>query len=355
MSAERSVEAGELLKRAGRDDRLRVQHAAADLAVSDAERLSERQRAHTLYVLRELFGAIEDVLRRSFALGLSGAGAAGREAAADLTAGETGRIWARVEAAVLSPPFDLLDHALLRAAEHALASPLRAAAPADGGLARLVAQHSDTQLSQRAMDLVVADSRRQDGFGEPRLAFDELDEDCAVWTAWLAGAALAAHVRAARPVDEATLDGVTEQSVRRLLAERGQGGARPAGRLAARLETLGALDDDLLASLAEEGQLPLLAASLARRAGIGAALAMRLLLAGDDSGLLVLLRALDLPGKTALAIITVATLGSDDPTPGNARVSQLANIPLADARRQLARWRRDPLYVRAISALRSPQ
>lgn len=353
MSADRSVEAGELFARAARGlSRARLERAAEDLSAPLAERLSEQRRAQTLHILNDLFDSVEDALRQSLAVSLAAAGPAGRAAASGIGRGGAGLVWSRVEAVVLSSPLDLLDVALTRASEHALSATLRLSAPADGALAKLLARHPDSDLSQRVMDLVVADSRRLDSFGEPRVPFDMLGEEQASRVGWLTGAVLRDHVAAQNAVDEEALDNAVEQAVRHLLADRNDGAVmRKAVKLVSRLEAIEALDADLLSAFAGEGHLTLLAAALARLSGLEPQIVLQLLFGGDEAGWLMLLRALDLPDGPMRAVATAITANSDDPTPVKTRVKRAGAVSLADARRLVARWRRDTRYAEAVAAI----
>ena len=347
MSSRSSPEAGGFLARIAEPERLRLERArleraAADLAIPAAERLSEQRRAQTLHILHGLFSALEADLLQSLAPALIGLGTAGRDAAADLG---TAEIWRRVKRVVLSAPLALLDAALTRAGEHAIAAPRRAAAT--GALHRLLTSNGDSQLAQRLAALELAEAKRRDSYGEPQLPFAELDEPEALRAAWLAGAAIRAHVLERHPVDEAMLDEVVAASVRRIIAERGTASAtRLADALVRRLDALAMLDEAALVCIADDGQIVLLTAALALRGRVATGVVERLLIDPHGAGWLLLVRALDLDSAVAK---TLADLSTADPS--DQRQQRMETVSLADARRQLARWRSDRSLVEAIDAL----
>ena len=152
-------------------------------------------------------------------------------------------------------------------------------------LVQSLASDADANVSAAAMALVLARGRRRDRFGQSLIDFDDLSAESAVAIVHAVGAAL-------RPeLDPASADRRLSAACISLLSRHDEGLRLDAlvAALVRALDEADRLDDDLLAAAAHEGELDLLAAGLARRAGIDGEDAFRYLASPADGRLMMLL------------------------------------------------------------------
>jgi hypothetical protein len=320
-------------------------HVVADLSIPDALRLDERRRALVLGILRNLLGTIEDRIREAAVDECAAAGPSLRTAAIALSQSRGSALWPVVETDLGALHADLVEAALQRSFEH-LFSVRRS--PGHVRLALLVARQPDSALAQRATDVAVADARRFDRFGDPVLLIDDLPAPAVESTAWLAGAALRHEVHAAGLEAGAPFEPALVAAIRSALATREEAlGVRVrATRLATRLTELGENDDELLVALAEEGEIELLAACIARRAGLAASMVWRLLVGSPQSDFTILLRALGLSEPSATRLLELLV-----PPGATATPTAYAQIDQAAAQARLAAWRLPTAFSEAIESL----
>ena len=250
-----------------------------DFFLNPAERLSEQERALMTAMLHGLISDIADELR----VALPGSMAAANDDGAELIARLTG-------AGLLDQPA-LIALLLRRADEEQIVAAVRArTGRREGRLLQSLVSDEDATISAAAMSLILARGRRRNRFGQPRIEFDDLARDVALVITQAVAAGLQATLRAT--IDEAAASRELYTAASTLAARHDS--ARSTDRLAEELVRLldehGRLDDGLLATAADEGEVMLLTIVFARRAGIGADDAAGMILGGQDGGLMLLLR-----------------------------------------------------------------
>ncbi len=328
--------------------RAELSAAAHDLSLPSQHRLTDQQRALVGDIFAKLVTAIELGIHQHLAQALPAVGAGGTPIAPQ-----------RLESAGVLREAPLLRLIMRRAEEHRLA--LVAAdrafdAAADGNLLEALARHQDEELARRAVAHVVAEARRRDRLREPLLSGDDLPEWLAWRLHWQVAAALRAHLLSTPGGAGPEIERGLEAAVRRAMAERreGQAGNARAIRVAARLDELGGLDDEFLMRALLQGQLALFAAGLGVRARLGADAVWQAILDRGGHSLLVLLRAIGMPG--AMVAHMVEFLGASRPLAGppSAQRSLLAAydaIERAAAEALVRRWQLDPGFREAIDDL----
>lgn len=254
------------------------------------------------------------------------------------------RLWV---AGLLDIP-DLIRLLLRRAEQERISAGTRASRPA--GRTRFVqslVSDEDPQVSAAAMALILARGRRRDRFDGPRLAFDDLSAEGAVALVNAIAAALRRdlHNRFGREADERLAEAA------QLLLSRHDEGNRLEARLfdlVHALDRAGRLDDALIRSALDEGDVALLTEALARRAGIAFEVAWDHFMAGEGQ-LALLLRMAVLPRELAGEIIATAAevLGTAAESEIGA-FDALSENDVESARKWL---RLDPGYRAAIGAL----
>jgi hypothetical protein len=139
------------------------------------------------------------------------------------------------------------------------------------------------------MALILARGRRRDRLGQPRIEFEDLSSDLAKTLAFSVAAALRQHIPGHAPKDGHLPFG----SAARALLEAREGGKAVdvlTEKLVKLLDQAGNLDEHLLESAAEEGDVAFLAYALGERAGISGTGAWDYLADGENGRLVLLLR-----------------------------------------------------------------
>jgi len=333
-AADRPVEPA---RRAGGD---RLATVRRDFFLDSTQRLSEQERALMTVMLHELVAGLADELR-----------AALPPEAADKTGERTERepeaLIADLIAARLLDRADLVALLLRRADADRIVSAARPHLdPHRSPLVQTLAGDGDANLSSAAMTLVLARGRRRDRFGQSMIDFDDLSAESAVAIVHAIGAAL-------RPeLDPASADRWVSAACLSLLSRHDEGMRLNAlfAALVRVLDEADRLDDDLLADAAHEGELDLLAAGLARRAGIDGEDAFRYLASPADGRLMLLLRMAGASRSLAARLLADLgeLLGIADPGEEIARFDRIDAAAVEAARGWL---RLDPHYRAARLAL----
>jgi hypothetical protein len=318
----------------------RVAAAAADLALPQALRLSDRQRTTILSLLAHLVRSVEEALRAELAATAPGdalqaaLASAHVEIAVPVLAGD----------AALAEP-GLVDLLLRRAEEHRL----HRTAAGENALLVEFAGDGDEAVAREAMALLIAQNGRLDGFGEPVLPRGDLPAEIEHHLVWTVAAALRRYMIERHNADPASCDTAVAAAATRVLAghDEGETAEARAMRLALALHAGGRLEEPgLLARALSQGSLPLFLALLALRTGLGVAAAWELLSAA--SGPVLLLRAAGLARDEAAAILLAWGL----PEPAlEAALERLDGTSADAARSLLTLWHSDPGYRAAVARL----
>jgi hypothetical protein len=311
--------------RAGRD---RLATAKADFFLDDGSRLTDEERALMAAMLRGLVAEVADELIAV----LPPLVAARAEQVRD------GAYRALRNAALLER--EALVALLLRRADE---QQLSARLDRNGGstVAKLVGDE-EAAVAEAAMALSLARGRRRDRFGRLGAEFDDLTAEEAVALAYAVAAALREGMG-----DEA--DEPLAAAAQALLARHDEGRRLEAAvaAMARALEASGRAGDEMIQQLAKEGDAALVAALLARRAGIDGEDAWNLF-AGGDVMMLARLGGCDRATAAQLLAGFEMMLGSNAPEHLIDRFDSIDIVQSDRARRWL---RLDPHYRAAREAL----
>lgn len=228
-------------------------------------------------MLAELLGSIADEIR--------GALPPGSVAANDE---DSQQLLRQLTSAGLLDHADLIALLLRRADEERIANAIRARSNPRGGFLQALIADDDEAISAGAMALILARGRRRNRLGQPRIEFEDLPAQLANALAY----SVAACLRQYAP--SASKDGHLPfaSSATALLQSRDEAKAVD-GLTDALVKTLnrsGLLEERILESAAEEGDVAFLAYALAERAGINGSSAWDYLADGDGGRLVLLLR-----------------------------------------------------------------
>ena len=204
---------------------------------------------------------------------------------------DNGALVAELTAAGLLDLPPLIELLLRRADEEQIVTAVKArSGRRDGRLLQTLVSDENAAISAAAMSLILARGRRRDRFGQARVEFDDLSPQTAIALTQMVSAGLRPRllVTTDRQVADHQLAAASTALVRRHdPSKRLEALAAALMRL---LDEQGRLDDDLIATVAEDGDVVLLAQAFGRRAAINGEDAFDLLLGGDGGSLMLLLR-----------------------------------------------------------------
>jgi hypothetical protein len=309
----------------------RLASVRRDFFLDPAHRLTEQERALMTAMLNDLVGSVSAGLMAAVSAPLH-------------RSPEAAGLASRLSATGLLDREELVSLLLRRADEHRIAAAFsgRAGPRRLPLLPRLVGD-SDSKVAAAAMALVVGRGQRRDAFGQPRVELVDLPPVEARCLAFAIAAALADAGAAGRPAlaeAAAAISSVPDEpgSLDSLVAA-----------LAGALEAGGRADDQTLEAVMEDGEAVLLAALLARRAGISAETGWGYLVGGQDGGLALLARMAGLARPSAARLIAeFAALSGASVEEEAARFDEMGDDDVAAA---LDWWRLPPEFRDALSAL----
>lgn len=318
--------------------RRRLPTVRTDFFLDPRDRLTEQERALMTAMLAELLGTIADEVRAALSAGLFAANDEDEQhLLRDLT-----------EARLIDRS-DLIEVLLQRADEERIANAVKTRAGPRGGFLQTLIADEDENISAAAMALILARGRRRNRLGQPRVEFEDLPEDLAKSLAFGVAAALRQQVP-----DFAAKDGHLPfgSAAEALVASRDEskGVDRLTENLAKLLNQAGHLDESLLETVAEEGDISFLAFALGERGGINGSGAWDYLADGDKGRLVLLLKLAGVSREFAARLLAlmgdlvgIGDLGSE--------IARFDALDQARARSVREWLQLDPAYRSALRAL----
>lgn len=180
--------------------RSRLVENITDLFLSDNGRLSEHERALMSDILGKLIGQVETDIRKELAGTLANSGIDLPDIAKLLASDDAEIARPLLERCKLLKDPDLIEIIRMRTDEHRMAIAMRdeVSEPVSNALVEYggedvveaLLNNHDSQLSKRAMEYLVSESRRVDRFQEPLLQRSDLPGDLAYRMYWWVSAAL---------------------------------------------------------------------------------------------------------------------------------------------------------------------
>ena len=308
-----------------------------DFFLDPSARLSEQERALMSAMLDDLVTTLADEIIAALPSGLDAIGGERHDLLLS-------RLW---QSGLLDRPG--LVALLLRLADEQRLAQSLALRPSAGRVPlvqRWVAD-ADGEVAAAAMALVVARGRRRDRYGQGRLLFDDLPAEEAVAVAHFVAAALRSPLPAHPAIDRALAAAAETLLSRHDENERIDAHVAVLVRLLERGERL---DDALVAEAAGEGELAILSAVLARRAGVPQARVWAHLVDGSNGRLMRVARLAGLSRSTAARLVVDlgGLTGIDDPAAELADYDRLGAEAIEDERGE---WRLPEVYRTARARL----
>lgn len=338
----------------GRQDEARLLHAAArerlsvaaaDLALPERLRLSDRQRTTVASLNAKLIRTIEDELR-SYLIESE------LVRADEALLAAFGSAHVAIAVPILDRSPAARDRALVstlvrRADEHR-----RSARRAAGEMPFLIEfiRDEDPVVAEHAMAVLIGQSRRFDSFNEPAAARTELSAELEHRLVWRVAAALRHYMIETHGMEPSAADDVIVSAAERLLASYDEGDTLEsrAMRLARRLQDTGRLGDALVERVLAEGSLVLFLAAIAARTSLSHASVWEILAEPKGRGAVFLLKAANLERTHAASILLMLAAAEEDVP---AQVDLFYVTDPAAAADALRLWRVNPGYRDAIAEL----
>jgi uncharacterized protein (DUF2336 family) len=345
-------------------------HVISDMFLPENQRLTEHERALMQDILGKLVTSIEIDVRASLAEAVM-------RSHVDLP--ELERMLANDAIEVARPileqsrvlaDVDLITIIKQRTDEHRLAIAMRdmlsetvtdaLVQNAGNDVIETLLRNPNALISRRAMEYLVAESKRQDRFQEPLVLRNDLPADLAHKMYWWVAAALRRKIIANFTIDEKLLDTLLKQATMHSLVDHSdeQSVQARAMRLAHELNENGELNDQMLIKLLRQNRLTMFIAGLATLSQINYGTAWRIITdAGFDSPV-VLARAINMSRQTLTdMLLLLNAVRSGNGPRSTAVLTNIASlydeIDPAQAKAVLSIWQRDTDYQAAIDALAS--
>lgn len=357
LAADRSSEA-----------RKELVHAIVDFFLPDRYRLTEQQRALMADVLTKLVKTIEMDVRRNLAEMLL-------RSEVDLP--ELERMLANDEIEVARPLLesskvlqdaDLIEIVKKRTDQHRLAIAMRGqlSEPVTEALIKhgspdvveALIRNEDATLSRRAMEYLVAESRRLDRFQEPLLARSDLPAELAHRMYWWVSAALRRRILTDFDVSPEVLDAALQRATRQAVVETddGQSLQARAHKLARRLQELGELTDSFLLQVLRQQRVALFLAGVCERAQIDNRVGWHVVSGRNLESFIVLARAIGMTRDVMAHIVLLLgqvnnPVAMQKPEVLTTILKLYDELDPAKAERVLKLWQLDASYVLAIDGV----
>lgn len=339
-----------------------------DFFLTEESRLSERERAIMSDILIKLIHDIEMDVRAELSKAI---------AKVDANMPDLVRMLSNDDISVAAPVLqgckalqdnDLIDIIKMRTDEHRLIVAMRddvsesvSDALVDTGgddVLEALIRNEDAEISRRAMQLLVAESKRKDRFQEPLLSRDDLPSDLAYKMYWWVSAALRKRILKDHEIAADVLDDAIEVSTKRAAGQQDEvnGAVIKAMQLVKRLDAVGQLTIDFLIRALRQQRINVFVAGLALRSGIAFKTAWRII---SDRGFESFIVAAKATGIDRNEATTIVLLLAEAQNPAAARRPEVLNsivdvynsVSVEKARTVLQVWQRDLGYAAAIDAV----
>lgn len=372
MSAETSIvnELIELARDRSFEGRRQLVQNIADLYIADSERLSDHERAIMSEILCKLMFDIELEVKSHLAVQVAELDNVPEDLIVMLGNEDIEVARPILEKSnVLRDP-DLIEIVRRRSDEHRLAIAIRGGLSAEVSSALVIygdedviealLRNRDAEISQSAMEYLVAESERVDRFQEPLIARADLPPEFAHRMFWWVSAALRRHILLHYRIDQARLDTAIQDATRKAIERHSEseGADDKALTLVKRMRDAGELDIPFLIQAVRQERTPLFVAGLALMANVPVNMCWRIFSDQGGESLAVVFRAIGME-RTDFAslflLISQARAGGRPQDPSVlARIIELYDrIDRKTADAALSYWRRDLGYQSAIDALES--
>ncbi len=347
------------------DDRRLLFGTIADLFLSEEARLTDRERALMASILQKLVAEVEMEVRRALANSLASEPEAPAELIGVLANGEIEIAQPiLLHSSVLTDP-DLIRIIGYRGREHWLAISMRSplsefvsdaiVATGDEDTIESLLKNQDAELSQRAMEYLVAESERVDRFQEPLLKRHDLPPELAIKMYWWVSAALRQYMVRTYKMSELSVDQMVEETTARLtraLPSEAKSADQTTAALIDRLSQRNELTPLHLIKFLRSGHIGAFIVGLSHMAGLDGQMVRQIVFEAGSESLAITCKAVGWQ-RTEFADLFLLSRKFQ----GTAQISPATieetlkffdDVTEPTANSVLHYWRRDPYYAQAI-------
>ena len=322
-------------------------------------RLSDVERLAIRHMLLGLVSQVEQEMRARILASVDTPLV--EEFAASLSAPHIAIAWPALSAADLPDDTELANLLVHRARAYTIIRRLRHnGRVSEDSLIEQLTDHSDPEISANAMKLLIAESRSNDRFDDPRLSRADLPEPVARRLIWTIAAAIKNYGLRFAELDHARLETAIATVAAAMVAEHDDTAllSVAAETLATALQDSGIVDTSLLIEAAHCARLHLYVAMLAIRAEIGFHAAWDMVTMPETGTHLVLLRSVGVDRDTASQLVTSLSraVSNDDNVADNRAAAWIETYDALDTDKvedAMRPWRLDPAYRSALARLSS--
>lgn len=350
------------------DARSRLVENITDLFLSDDGRLSEHERALMSDILGKLIGQVEADIKKELANTLSKTGIELPDVAKILANDDVEIARPLLEKSVLLKDPDLVEIIRMRTDEHRMAIAMRddVSEPVSNALVEYggedvieaLLNNHDSQLSKRAMEYLVAESRRVDRFQEPLLGRSDLPGDLAYRMYWWVSAALRKRILREFEVDPVVFEAAVKRAASAVMVDQGdeQSTYVRAQRLVRRMMENGELTVQFLLNALRQQRVAVFVAGMAELGSISFKTAWRIFSDKGGESFAILSKAVGIDRNqfTSIYLLVVqAREGGAVKSPGVLKdiLALFDATAEANAKGALQVWQRDSAYQEAIEEL----
>jgi len=350
------------------DARSRLVENITDLFLSDDGRLSEHERALMSDILGKLIGQVETDIRKELSNTLAATGLELPEIAKMLASDDVEIARPLLERSELLKDPDLIEIIRMRTDEHRMAIAMReeVSEPVSNALVEYGSEdvveallnNHDSQLSKRAMEYLVAESRRVDRFQEPLLGRSDLPGDLAYRMYWWVSAALRKRILNEFEVDPVVFEKAVKRAASTVIIDKGedQSAYIRAQRLVRRMMENGELSVQFIVNALRQQRVAVFVAGMAELGRVDFKTAWRIFSDKGGESFAVLSKAVGIDRNqfTSIYLLVVqAREGGAVKSPGILKdiLALFDATSEANAKGALQVWQRDSAYQEAIEEL----
>lgn len=365
MANEELIRLLTLAKSKDASSRRRLVENITDLFLTDDGRLSEHERALMSDILGKLVVQVEKDIRKELSEILVSKGVNMPEIAALLAKDDIEIARPLLEKSDLLRDPDLIEVVRMRTDEHRMAIAMRESLSeqvsdalieygSEDVIEALLNNH-DSAINKRAMEYLVAESRRVDRFQEPLVMRADLPADLAYRMYWWVSAALRKRIIEDFDIDPVVVEQAVKRAAQTVIIDQdaGDGAYVRAQKLVRRLFENGELTVNFLTSSLRQQKVAVFVAGIAQLSGLDFKTAWRIFSDTGGESFAILAKAIGVDRSqftTIYLLVTQAREGGQVKSPGVLRtiLDLFDKITEENAKGALMIWQRDSAYQVAV-------
>lgn len=362
------MELMEIARKRTRASREQLLENITDMFLTDEGRLNEHERALMSDILSKLIGEVEASLRIQLSEVIARSEVQLPEVVKLLANDDIEIARPLLQSSKLLKDPDLVEIIRMRTDEHRLVIAIRDEVGEDvtdalveygsHDVIEALLKNSDANLSQRAMEYLVAESRRVDRFQEPLLNRDELPSELAYRMYWWVSAALRKRIITEYKVDPVQVDDMMRQATQQALVDQseGDGAVVRAQKLVRRMSENGELTHRFLLQSLRQQRIPVFIAGIGHLANVDYKTAWHVVNDRSGDSVAVLAKAIGVDRNdfsSLYLLLTRARDGVETASPGVLKqiLDLFDAVTLETAQGAVQFWQQEKVYQIAMDEL----